>query len=61
MTDTTANSSNDSLIEAIEKDLNDVDQALARLADGNYFKDEVTGAPLQPEFLAANPLARRNS
>lgn len=60
MTDTTANGSNDSLIEAIEKDLNDVDQALARLADGNYFKDEVTGAPIRPEVLTANPLARRN-
>jgi len=40
--------------------LNDVEQALDRLANGNYFKDEVTGAPIRPEILTANPLARRN-
>ncbi|MBM3806255.1 MAG: hypothetical protein FJW19_06360 [Actinobacteria bacterium] len=60
MADTTARGSNDSLIEAIERDLNDVEQALDRLANGNYFKDEVTGAPIRPEILTANPLARRN-
>jgi RNA polymerase-binding transcription factor DksA len=48
------------MIEAIERDLNDVDTAMDRLEKGTYFSDEVTGAPLQPEFLATNPLARRN-
>ena len=48
------------MIEAIERDLNDVDVAMDRLEKGTYFNDEVTGAPLRPEFLAANPLARRN-
>jgi RNA polymerase-binding transcription factor DksA len=60
MPETTANEADTKMIEAIERDLNDVDTAMDRLEKGSYFSDEVTGAPLQPEFLAANPLARRN-
>jgi RNA polymerase-binding transcription factor DksA len=60
MPETTANEADNKMIEAIERDLNDVDTAMDRLEKGSYFSDEVTGAPLQPEFLAANPLARRN-
>jgi RNA polymerase-binding transcription factor DksA len=48
------------MIEAIERDLNDVDTAMDRLEKGTYFSDEVTGAPLRPEILATNPLTRRN-
>lgn len=62
MTETTANSNFDAtLIDAIELDLNDVDAAMARLEKGTYFNDEITGAPIQTDFLASNPLARRNS
>jgi RNA polymerase-binding transcription factor DksA len=60
MPETTANEADTKMIEAIERDLNDVDTAIDRLEKGTYFSDEVTSAPLQPEFLAANPLARRN-
>ena len=60
MPETTANDANNTTIEAIERDLNDVDVAMDRLEKGTYFSDEVTSAPLRPEFLAANPLARRN-
>ncbi len=62
MTETTGNSTFDAaLIDAIELDLNGVDTALDRLEKGTYFTDEVTGAPLETNFLISNPLARRNS
>ena len=60
MPETTANDANNKMIAAIERDLNDVDVAMDRLEKGTYFSDEVTGAPLRPEFLATNPLASRN-
>ena len=61
MAETTSNSHLDTaLIDAIELDLNGVDAAMERLEKGTYFTDEITGAPLQSEFLTANPLARRN-
>ena len=61
MTETTDNSNFDAtLIDAVELDLNDVDAAMARLEKGTYVSDEITGAPIQTDFLAANPLARRN-
>jgi len=58
---TESTSSFSDLIDAIESDLNDVDAAMERLEKGTYFSDEVTGAPLQTQFLVSNPLARRNS
>ncbi len=60
MPETTADNADNKMVEAIERDLNDVDLAMDRLEKGTYFSDEVTGAPLRPEFLAANPLTRRN-
>ncbi|MDA2969162.1 MAG: hypothetical protein O2792_04920 [Actinomycetota bacterium] len=60
MPETPANDVDNKMIEAIERDLNDVDVAMDRLEKGTYFSDEVTGAVLQTDFLAANPLARRN-
>ena len=61
MTETTDNSNFDTkLIDAVELDLNDVDAAMARLEKCTYFIDEITGAPIQTDFLASNPLARRN-
>ena len=60
MPETPADNADNKMIEAIERDLNDVDAAMDRLEKGTYFSDEVTGAVLKPAFIAANPLARRN-
>jgi len=46
-------------LDAIDQDLTDVETALQRLDAGTYFVDEITGAPLSPEMLNANPTARR--
>jgi len=48
-------------LDAIERDLADVDAALARLDNDTYWVDEVTGQPLSPDLLAAQPTARRNN
>jgi RNA polymerase-binding transcription factor DksA len=47
-------------MDAIERDLADVEAALTRLDTGSYWTDEITGQPLSPELLARRPLARRN-
>ena len=47
-------------LDAIERDLADVETALARLDAGTYWTDEVTGAPIADPVLETNPLARRN-
>ncbi len=60
MPETTASNTDSALVDAIERDLNDVDVAMDRLEKGTYFSDEITSAPLQTDFLTANPLARRN-
>ncbi len=44
---------------AIEADLDGVQAALTRLADGTYWTDESTGEAIPAEVLAADPLARR--
>jgi len=46
-------------LDAIERDLADVEVALARLDAGTYWTDEVTGAELSAELLADNPTTRR--
>ena len=46
-------------LDAIEQDLADVEVALARLDAGTYWTDEVTGAELPLDLLAAKPTARR--
>jgi RNA polymerase-binding transcription factor DksA len=46
-------------LDAIEADLDAVQVALGRLADGSYWTDEVTGAPIPAEVLDADPLVRR--
>jgi RNA polymerase-binding transcription factor DksA len=48
-------------LDAIEGDLADVETALARLDDGSYWTDEVTGAELPAALLVANPTARRKA
>ncbi len=46
-------------LAGIEADLDGVQAALVRLADGTYWTDEVTGAAIPADVLAADPLARR--
>lgn len=48
-------------LDAIERDLADVDAALTRLDNNTYWIDEVTGQPLSADLLAARPTARRNN
>jgi RNA polymerase-binding transcription factor DksA len=46
-------------LDGIERDLADVEVALARLDAGTYWTDEVTGQPLDEALLADHPTARR--
>ena len=46
-------------LDAIQRDLADVEVALARLDAGTYWTDEVTGDPLPAELLEQHPTARR--
>ena len=46
-------------LEAIARDLADVESALGRLQSGEYWTDEVTGATLSDELLTTQPLIRR--
>ena len=46
-------------LDRVERDLEGVEAALARLDAGTYWTDEVTGAPLGDALLAADPVARR--
>lgn len=48
-------------LDAIGRDLADVEIALARLDDGTYWTDEVSGGPIAEELLAARPTARRSA
>ncbi|MFM8310629.1 MAG: hypothetical protein ACKOAZ_01885 [Ilumatobacteraceae bacterium] len=45
-------------LDAIERDLADVEAALVRLDAGTYWTDETSGAPLSDELLAQRPTAR---
>lgn len=47
-------------LDGIERDLADVEVALARLDAGTYWTDEVTGAELSADVLATSPTARRS-
>jgi RNA polymerase-binding transcription factor DksA len=49
-----------SILEQLERDLAEIEAAIARLDDGSYGVDEVTGAPIDPERLDAYPIARTN-
>jgi RNA polymerase-binding transcription factor DksA len=46
-------------LDGIQRDLADVEVALARLDAGTYWTDEVTGEPLSAELLEQHPTARR--
>jgi len=45
-------------LDAIERDLNDVENSLELLDAGTYFTDEVSGAAIPDSVLAANPTSR---
>jgi RNA polymerase-binding transcription factor DksA len=47
-------------LDAIERDLADVERALQRLEDGSYWTDEVTGAPIPDDELVRHPTTRRS-
>ena len=49
-----------SILESLEADLVEIEAALQRLDDGSYGVDEVTGAPIDPARLEAQPTARTN-
>ena len=46
-------------LDRVERDLEGVEAALARLDAGAYWTDEITGAPLGDDLLAADAVARR--
>jgi len=46
-------------LDGIERDLADVEVALTRLDNGQYWSDEVTGDQLPDDLLADHPTARR--
>lgn len=46
-------------LDGIQRDLADVEVALARLDAGTYWTDEVTGQELPADLLAQHPTARR--
>jgi RNA polymerase-binding transcription factor DksA len=46
-------------VAVVEAELDDVEQALARLEDGTYGTCEVCGAAIPDDVLAGEPVARR--
>lgn len=46
-------------LDSIERDLADVEAALARLDAGTYWTDEITGENIPNAVLEHNPLTRR--
>lgn len=49
-----------SILEGLEAELAELEAALQRIDDGTYGIDEVTGEPIDPARLEANPAARTN-
>jgi RNA polymerase-binding transcription factor DksA len=49
-----------SILEQLEKELEELRAALERIDAGTYGVDEVTGKPIAPERLEAVPTARTN-
>ena len=48
------------ILEQLETELAELQAALARIDDGTYGVDEVTGEPIASERLEAYPIARTN-
>jgi RNA polymerase-binding transcription factor DksA len=49
-----------SILDQLEAELEELQAALARVDDGTYGIDEVTGEPIDPARLEAFPTARTN-
>ena len=49
-----------SILEGLEAELGELEAALHRIDDGSWGIDEVTGEPIDPARLDANPAARTN-
>jgi RNA polymerase-binding transcription factor DksA len=49
---------NTATVKELEGRLNEVKAALKRISDGKFGIDEVSGEPISPERLEANPAAR---
>src|SRR3954451_4337576 len=49
-----------SILEQLENELAELQAALARVDDGTYGVDEITGEPIDPARLDAIPTARTN-
>jgi DnaK suppressor protein len=58
--DTTAADETRATRDGLKEQLDEVNAALKRIDDGTYGIDEVTGDPINPERLAAEPTARTN-
>ncbi len=58
--DTTQASTELGMLIDLKNELHEIDLAFARLDDGTYGIDEVTGEPIDPARLAAVPTARTN-
>jgi RNA polymerase-binding transcription factor DksA len=59
-TDTAQRTEDLAILESLERELAEIDAALARVADGSYGVDELTGEPIDPARLEAVPTARTN-
>lgn len=51
---------NSAIVSTLESQLQEVDDALARIDAGTYGHDTETGEPIPVDRLEANPAARRN-
>src|SRR5262249_4139831 len=58
--DTTQRTEDLSILASLESELGEIDAALARVADGTYGIDQLTGEPIDPARLEAVPTARTN-
>jgi RNA polymerase-binding transcription factor DksA len=58
--DTTQRTEDLSILESLEDELAEINAALARVDDGTYGIDELTGEPIDPARLEAVPTARTN-
>jgi DnaK suppressor protein len=58
--ETTTADSRLGLRDSLKNELAEVDAALGRVDDGSYGTDELTGEPIDPARLEAEPTARTN-
>jgi DnaK suppressor protein len=58
--ETTTADSRLGLRDSLQAELAEIDSAMKRIDDGTYGLDEVTGEPINPARLEAEPTARTN-